>query len=564
MEWTTACPDWEQRIIEKQSLIPIEPLFPEMAEDALNAFDELKVVDLIGQPTMGKVTRDWARDFAAAVFGAYRPPVGEFDPGEQLINQFFLLISKKNTKSTLAAAIMLTALIRNERGDAEFLILAPTKEAADNAFKPARSMVNADDELKALFRVSEHTKTIEHRVTRATLRVIAADTNTLVGNKATGVLIDELHEFGKKADAESLFTEATGGLTSRPEGFVIWLSTQSSESPAGEFLKKLLYARAVRDGEIVDKKFLPVLYEFPQELLDDNAHLDPANFYVTNPNLGASVNVGYLEQKYSEAQYSGQDSVHDFLAKHLNVQIGVKLRTRQWNGTRYWERQTDNALTLADIIDQSDVITIGGDGGGLDDLMGFTALGRHKETRKWLSWSHAWVHDDVLELRKEIAPRLQDLADNGELTIIENSGDDCRGFAAICKQIYDSGKFSFIGLDPLKRGILLESCVEAGIPEEFIIGIPQGYKLASYAEITERKLSEGVLWHANQPLMDWCVGNAQAEVKGNNTLITKQASGKSKIDPLIALFNACAVMVENPEPNNKTSVYETRGIRMIG
>ena len=70
MEWTTACPDWEQRIIEKQSLIPIEPLFPEMAEDALNAFDELKVVDLIGQPTMGKVTRDWARDFAAAVFGA--------------------------------------------------------------------------------------------------------------------------------------------------------------------------------------------------------------------------------------------------------------------------------------------------------------------------------------------------------------------------------------------------------------------------------------------------------------------------------------------------------------
>uniref|UniRef100_UPI003CCFFFE5 hypothetical protein n=1 Tax=Escherichia coli TaxID=562 RepID=UPI003CCFFFE5 len=38
------------------------------------------------------------------------------------------------------------------------------------------------------------------------------------------------------------------------------------------------------------------------------------------------------------------------------------------------------------------------------------------------------------------------------------------------------------------------------------------------------------------PLMAWCVGNARVEPKGNAILITKQASGRGKIDPLMALF----------------------------
>jgi phage terminase large subunit-like protein len=56
----------------------------------------------------------------------------------------------------------------------------------------------------------------------------------------------------------------------------------------------------------------------------------------------------------------------------------------------------------------------------------------------------------------------------------------------------------------------------------------------------------GAVVHGGQALMAWAVANARVEPKGNAIVITKQASGTAKIDPLIAAFNAVASMSANP------------------
>lgn len=543
MEWTTACPDWQARIVARESLIP-QPLFQGEADAALAVMDALRIVDMPGSPTFGEISRPWVRSFVAAVFGAY-----DSDTGRRLIREFMLLISKKNTKSTTAGLLMLTMLIRNWRQAGEFGILAPTVEVAHNAYKPAADAIKADEELSDLLHVQDHIRTITHRQTKATLQVVAAESDAVAGKKWIVTLVDELWLFGKRAGAENMLREATGGLASRPEGAVIWLSTQSDDAPAGVFRQKLMYARGVRDGKIDDKRFLPVLYEYPQEMIDAKEYLNPATFYVTNPNLGASVDVEFLEREHRKAQEAGAESMVGFLAKHLDIEIGLALASDRWAGADFWQRQArPGGLTLDEVLERSEVIDIGIDGGGLDDLLGLTVIGRERDTHAWLTWSHAWAHPSVLERRKDVSPRLRDFAAQGDLTLVDEVGKDVTDVAALVSRVEASGLLDKIGVDPHGIGGVLDAFEQVSVPVDKVVGVSQGWKLTGAIKTTERQLAAGALWHGGTGLMAWCVGNAKVEPKGNAVMITKQASGFAKIDPLMALFNAATLMSLNPSP----------------
>lgn len=557
--WSTACPDWQERIIAGKSLIPFPPLYQGPAEMALRIFKQLRLVDVPGEPMMGEVTREWVYDFVAAIFGAYEPT-----SGVRLIQEFFLLISKKNMKSTLAAGVMLTALILNWRREAEFFIIAPTVEVANNSFKPAKAMIRADEELSDLFQVQDHTRTITHRTTGATLKILAAESDTVAGIKGTGVLIEEVWLFGKRAKAADMFTEAKGGLASRPEGFVIYLSTMSDEAPAGVFADLLKRAREVRDGKRVDNRLLPVLYEFPKEMLDSGTYRLPENFYITNPNMGASVSETYLMGEFETAKADGEIALRRFMAKHLNVQISLSLTADYWAGADFWEENGNRPeINLDWMLEHCEVIDIGVDGGGLDDLLGISAVGRLKDNpRMWTAWFHAWAHPSVLERRKEIAPVLLDFAKQGDLTIVHRIGDDSDEVAGVVARVYQSGLLDKCGLDPHGVGAILDAMLEYGVPEDAVVGVSQGWKLGAAIKTAERKLAEGCFIHSGSAMMNWVVGNARVEPRANGILITKQASGSAKIDPLMAMFDAVSLLSLNPTARG-ASVYETRGIRML-
>lgn len=545
MEWSTACPDWEQRLIDHESIIP-PPIFVEEAERALQIFKELRVPDLPGKPRMADCCDEWVLDYVRCIFGAY-----DAETGKQMIREFGLLISKKNTKSTIAAGIMLTALILCWREEEEHLILAPTKEVADNAFKPAAGMVRADEELSAMFHIQEHTRTITDRTTLNSLKVVAADTDTVSGKKSGKVLVDELWVFGKRANAESMFMEALGGQISREEGWVIYLTTQSDEPPAGVFKERLSYWRDVRDGKVVDCKTLGVLYEFPVRMVTNKQYLNPENFYITNPNIGRSVSAEWLEDQLKKRLGTSDGSLQKFLAKHLNIEIGLNLRTDRWAGADHWEAAGDTSLTFDELLRRSEVIVVGIDGGGLDDLLGLSLIGRERETRRWLHWAHAWAHKIALDRRKDIVSNLRDFEADGDLTIVERPGDDVLQVADIICEVRDAGLLpdkQAIGVDAAGIGDIVDELTteDRGITMEQIVSISQGWRLNGAIKTTERKVAGSEFVHGGTRLMAWCVGNARTVAVGNAIAINKQVSGSAKIDPLMATFDATTLIALNP------------------
>ncbi|KXV51431.1 hypothetical protein AD945_00305, partial [Gluconobacter albidus] len=104
-------PDWEQRIRAGQSLLPdVQPVDPDLAAKAVTIFDKLKIPDVIGQPTFGEAAGDWFRDIVSVLLGSLDPVTNE-----RRIRELFLLVPKKNSKTTNGAGLMMTAVMLNKR-----------------------------------------------------------------------------------------------------------------------------------------------------------------------------------------------------------------------------------------------------------------------------------------------------------------------------------------------------------------------------------------------------------------------------------------------------------------
>jgi phage terminase large subunit-like protein len=545
--WDTSCRDWEERILSGRSLVPELPLFREEAAKALRVFKRLRLPDVIGTPTMGEVCGPWFFRIVEALFGAYDP-----DTNIRHISEVFQLIPKGNSKSSNGGAVMVTAVIVNRRPEAEFLFIAPTIEVAGIAYRQAKGTIRLDPELTKVFQVQDNLKKITHRISGATLQIKAADTDVITGSKAVGTMIDETHVFASKSKAADIFIELRGALTKRPDGFLFQTTTQSKQSPSGVFASELAMARAVRDGKM-KIPLLPVLYELPDRLARDGGWKDRRYWGLVNPNLGRSTNEDFLVREVMRAEADGPGALALIASQHFNVQIGMSLRVDGWAGARYWEAAEDPALTLDEILLRSEVVVIGIDGGGLDDLFGLAVVGRCRETSDWLVWTHAWCHRSVLEQRKAIAGRLLQAQAAGELTIVEHAAEDIEQIVALIADVRDRKLLACVAVDPAGLGELIEGLREIQITQEGeqVVGAPQGYQLMNAIKTSERKLENGSLKHAPNALTAWCVDNVRIEPTATAIRATKQIAGDAKIDPVMALFDAVTVMVRDPKPHRQ-------------
>lgn len=553
-----SCKDWEKRIQAGggKKFVSLMPngleLIKKPAQDARKAYSLLHLPDVPGKPTLGEVGGEWFNEIVEAVFGT-------FDGKIRSVNEFFILVPKKQSKTTNSAGLMLVATALTKRPRAEFLLIAPTHEVAKLAFSQAVGMVEADKTLSKLFHVKDYVKQIVNRVTGATLMIKTFDPTVLTGTRPSGVLIDELHVISEMSKADRVLGQLRGGLISQPEAFLFTISTQSENPPVGVFRTELMKARKVRDGEL-KIRLLPILYEFPQAIAvaepnKPDKWRDSRNWWMVTPNRNLSITIDRLKEEYTKAESTGPHELRRWASQHLNIEVGMALRSDHWVGAKYWERAAMK-LTLSELIDRSEVMTIGVDGGGLDDMLAITVCGRETDTKRWLTWSHAWLHVEGLMKQQNLEALLRQYEADGDLTLNEHLGDDIKQLGDYVEQVLASERLDKIGVDPIGIGMAIDEMEFRGVDTgKQVVGISQGFKLMGAIKTVERRLADGTLAHADQPLTAWCAGNARVEPRGNAILITKSASGEAKIDALMALFDAVDLMARNPASAAKHDVF---------
>jgi phage terminase large subunit-like protein len=563
MAWTLGCADWQERIQNPaRTLVPPLPLDDSAARRAVAIFDKLKLPDVAGQPSMGDAAGDWFRDIVKALHGSI-----DRETGERMVREVFLLVPKKNSKTTNGAALMLTSLLINKRPNAEFLLIAPTQPITEIAFDQVAGMIEADPKLRDPKRIhiQFHIKKITYLPTGATLQVKSFDPKVLTGVKPAGVLVDELHVVSGNANADRVIGQLRGGLISQKEGFLVFITTQSERPPAGVFKSELDKARDIRDG-LREGAMLPVLYEFPDDIAKDEEQWGtPANWWMVTPNRGRSITIDRLKEEFQTAKDTGEEEFRRWASQHLNIEIGMGLRSNGWAGAREWKHGIEQGLTLDSLIERSEVITVGIDGGGLDDLLGLAVVGREKITKRWLAWTHAFISPEGLERRKANRPQYDDFKAAGDLTYVDHLPEDLAALVAVIEKVKASGLMFGVGADAAGLGLIVDALAEIGVSEENenLIGVRQGFGLMSAIKAVERKLVDGSFKHGGQALMAWCAGNAITQPTPTGMRIVRDASGYGKIDPLMSLFDAVALMALNPEAAG--SVYSAdRGMLVLG
>lgn len=561
MSWNLSCPDWAERLASGRSLVPDLPLDLVQGDRAVAVFNRLRLADVPGTPTMAEAGGEWFRDVVRALFGSLDPVTRA-----RMIRELFMLVPKKNSKTTNGALLMLVALLLNERPNAPMGMAAPVQDVAEVAFNAIAGAIDLDPVLDKKLHVRHHLKRIVHRETKATLEIMTFDPAALTGPKWVAFLLDELHVIAKMAKAASALRQIKGGMLPYPEAFLATITTQSDEPPVGIFAAELRKARAVRDGTL-EGAMLPVLYEFPVEIQrkpkdgKPERWRDPALWPMVTPNAGRSITIGRLIEEFRSAEASGDDELRGWASQHLNIEIGLALHASRWSGADFWEQNAVDGLTLKEVLRRSEVVTIGIDGGGLDDMLGLAVLGREEGTGTWLLWTRAWIHPIAVKRRESEESRYLDFKKDGDLWILDpdwvpsdpsrTRGEDITAVGDIVEECEKAGLLDRIGVDTAGIGDIPDEIEDRKIERERVVGIPQGWKLVGVIKNTERRLESGGLQHGGSALMNWCVGNAKIEQAGNAVLITKKAAGFAKIDPLMATLNAAALMSMNPKPRRK-------------
>ena len=309
---------------------------PDKAEKPIKFISKLKHWESSQHCGKPFILQDWQKFLIYAVYGWIRK-----DNDTRLIRQAYLQISRKNGKTSLAAALALSALIGDGEPGASVDIVAPSSAQSHIALTAAQNYgasINKHGILK--YRNSD----ILFKHTNSRLKVLSSDSKYNDGfNTSTGI-IDEFHAFRDNA----IFNLITSSMGARKQPLLLLITTSGFDLYS--------HCKAYRDvcieilkGLKTDDTILPLIYE-----LDDDKEVEDENCWKKCcPSLDITVSKEYMREQLTKMKNMPSERV-PILTKTFNVWCSS---SSTWIPKESIEDATED-FDLAEVFNSCDVAQI--------------------------------------------------------------------------------------------------------------------------------------------------------------------------------------------------------------
>ena len=476
----------------------------------------------------------WQKAYYEAIYSFY-----EKETGLLLINEAFLEVGRKNGKSTMVAADVLTDLFIGE-GGIDICCCSNDDRQAKLIWSEVagmRARLDPADEITCNT-ITE----IRNKVKNIKVLRLSSKTQNKDGFNFKKAKQDEAHDCKNDEIAE-----AVQRAMSTHDWY--FYETVSSNGFLNDMYydKKLKYANDWLNGEIDDIHFLAFLFE-----MDDEAECwgDIELLQKANPSLPYGVKKYSFLQKSRQKALIDKESRMHYLTKDCNIKCS---NAKQW-------------LTLEEYDYNQEPFT-------LEDFRGCVALGsvdladcgdlavaealfmRRGDNIKYIV-PQFFIPESKLQQKDEYGSKYSEWANTINpvtgmpyVTVIKGNKINQKHVADWYQSLRDKYGIEtiMIGYDPWHSDIFLSWCDKKTGYGFNTMKILQNSKLMSFPMKTvERDLNAKLINYCNNPVMKYCFNNTSAKIV-NDLIMPEKIDGQysRKIDGVVALIILYATLEKN-------------------
>ena len=429
-------------------------------------------------------------------------------------------VSRKNGKTTLAAALGLFSLIADGEPASSVIMAANSREQAHIDFDAASAFARQLDPRKKSLKVLRNE--IVFQKNNASLKVISADASTGDGLNPSMVILDELHE----AVDSKLFDVLRSGQGFREQPLMLSITTAGYR--IGGFCNQYEdYCKEILMGQKVDETLFALLYT----LDDGDDWTDESNFIKSNPNLGVTVKRDWLSEQVNQAKNSPTLEV-GVKTKNLNVWCSS---STTWIPEQYIRRSLMD-VDLTEFKNKNNyLVYLGFDLAAISDLTAVSIMFVDPETEEYFFKTWYYLPKSALD-GKYNSELYKMWSSKGFLTLTDSETTDYNYIQNQIVYLYETFDVQGVFFDSWNAQMLVNNLTNLGLPMTAYSQSIGNFNKPT-KEMERLVLSDKVRFD-NNPITRFCFDNVELKVDLNGNSKPVGDHNAKKIDGVISMLNA--------------------------